>query len=546
MEAPPANRRGLLDCRSEFVTILVPAIAGMAYALSVYSRIGFAFSWFAMAAFAFSVRLSKTWAQCRRVGMLFGLSFFGIQFDFLRTIEVPGNWLGFGPLTLFWMVLVLGGAMVWQFCSIAIRWLWHERGYPCFFALPVAVLTVELLVECFARFVLKTSGGACQLALRQVDCPWLLQAAAGGSWTVSWLTAALIGLGIDNFCCLPVWCEGTARRHQIPFAIAFLLMLGLSVCQNKDGWTTASAAGPRILIVPAFVSLGDEHTGLKGLVRLAKSAPQFQIAIWPEFAIPTITSTPIANDPLDEIVSTLKCSALVGGRRIDPDRLGPLNSAVCVTWPDRRRSFYDKRFLMPGFEGGHSLLPFQSWFINSGNSFDESNMYLEGRRPRGALLLPTFTTSKNVVATATFGVGICHDICFAEWGVDWMHMADPPNFFVQIANESDDWTWRIQPLLLAMARLRAVETQRTVVRCVRNGLSGVIGPDGRLLQLADRDDHHRPFVTEPIPLVREIGIGIRIGHIPCLIFAVSLTWIIGCVLRNRRTRSEIESGTVRI
>lgn len=545
MEALLENKRGPVARWSVRVTMFISTIAGILYALSVYTRFGFALSWFALAAFAFVVQQSKTWTQCRQNGLVFGLCFFGIQFDCLRTTGLAGEWFGFGQFTISWMALVLSGALIWQFISIAIRWLWSERGFPCCFALPVAVLTAEFLVDCCARIVLNTSGGVCQLALRQVDCPWLLQAAvAGGSWAVSWLTATLIGLGIDTFFCLAAWRD---RRHRIVVIFSLLFVFGFCVPEIQNQRTTVTVEGPRILIVPSAFSADDDHSGRNDLVRLAKSAPNVQLAIWPELAIPTsVAAQATANDPVDKMVTSLECSTLVGAQRIDLDRHGPLNSTVYVTWPNHQRAFYDKRFLTPGFEGRQSLTPFQSWLVPSESSFAEPSMYLAGMRPRKPFLLPTLSISENIAVTATFGVGICHDICFPEWGMDWMQMEESPDFLVQIANESADWTWRIQPLLLNMARLRAVEAQRTVVRCVRNGLSSVIGPDGRLLQLADRNNHQRPFVTAPIPLVRRIGLGTRIGHLPCLMTELSLTGIIGCVLRHRRPKSESESVTGRI
>lgn len=548
MEVLLENRCGRSDRWSVRVTTYISAIAGILYALSIYSRFGFAWSWLALAAFVFSVRQSETYAQCRRSGLVFGLFFFGVQFDCLRTTGLAGDWFGFGQFTISWMALVLGGALIWQFISIAIRWFWTERGYPCCFALPVAVLTAEFLVDYFARFVLNTTGGACQLAVRQVDCPWLLQAAAvGGSTAVSWLTATLIGLSFDVFFCLVSWSDRPHRRHRIIVIIPLLFVVGFCVWRLQDQGPTVTVSGPRILIVPDTFSAGDEHSGRNGLVRLARSAPPVELAIWPELAIPTsIAAQTTANDPLDDMVSSLECSILVGAPRIDPNQNGPCNSAVYVTWPNHQRSFYDKRFLTPGFEGRQSLTPFQSWFVPAENSFAEPSMYLAGTRPTKTFLVPTRPKSENISVAVTFGVGICHDICFPEWGMEWMQMKEPPDFLVQIANESADWTWRVQPLLLGMARLRAVETQRTVVRCVRNGLSGVIGPDGRLLQFSDRNHHQRPFVTAPIPIVRWIGLGTRIGHLPCLMIELSLTGILGCVLRHRRPKSESESATGRI
>lgn len=548
MEVLLENKCSRSDRWSVRVTTHISAIAGILYALSIYSRFGFAWSWLALAAFVFSVRQSETCAQCRRSGLVFGLFFFGVQFDCLRTTGLAGDWFGFGQFTISWMALVLCGALIWQFISIAIRWLWTECGYPCCFALPVAVLTAEFLVDFFAHFVLNTTGGACQLALRQVDCPWLLQAAAiGGSRAVSWLTATLIGLSIDAFFCLGAWNRWPHRRHPIVVMIVLLFVVGFCVFAAQDQGPTETISGPRILIVPDTFSAVDEDTGRNGLVRMAQSAPPVQLAIWPELAIPTSVAVQrTANDPIDEMVSGLECAILVGVPRIDPDRNGPCNSAVYVTWPNHQCTFYDKRFLTPGFEGGHSLTPFQAWFVPSENSFAEPSMYLAGARPTEPFLLPTLTNSENIPIAATFGVGICHDICFSEWGMDWMRMNESPDFLVQIANESADWSWRIQPLLLGMARLRAVETQRSVVRCVRNGFSGVIGPDGRLLQLVDRNHHRRPFVTGPIPLARRTILGASIGHFPCLIVELCLTGIIGCVLQHRRPKSGSESLTGRV
>ena len=77
-----------------------------------------------------------------------------------------------------------------------------------------------------------------------------------------------------------------------------------------------------------------------------------------------------------------------------------------------------------------------------------------------------------------------------------------PDLLVVIANETFDTSGRVQPLLLACARMRAIECRRPLIRCVSGGFSAVINANGQLIFCSKRSAWTDPFVCPAIPLDR--------------------------------------------
>jgi apolipoprotein N-acyltransferase len=91
---------------------------------------------------------------------------------------------------------------------------------------------------------------------------------------------------------------------------------------------------------------------------------------------------------------------------------------------------------------------------------------------------------------------------------------------------------------LAMARIRAVESDRAVVVASTTGVSAIIGPDGALL--AHTGTWQQAILDGRVPLVSSITLADRVGQWPeYVITALTLAafaWALASALRRRNRR----------
>jgi apolipoprotein N-acyltransferase len=91
---------------------------------------------------------------------------------------------------------------------------------------------------------------------------------------------------------------------------------------------------------------------------------------------------------------------------------------------------------------------------------------------------------------------------------------------------------------LAMARIRAIENDRSVVVASTTGISAIVAPDGRLM--ASTRTWTRAEIEARVPLRSSITLADRLGGWPEAVLAwatvAALAWVISQELRRRRER----------
>jgi apolipoprotein N-acyltransferase len=97
---------------------------------------------------------------------------------------------------------------------------------------------------------------------------------------------------------------------------------------------------------------------------------------------------------------------------------------------------------------------------------------------------------------------------------------------------------------LAMARIRAVEFNRSVVVASTTGVSAIIRPNGSLI--VTTGTWKRAEIEATVPLRTSMTIADRIGGWPEAVIAwatvAALAWIMGGSLWRRRRRDQAEPG----
>ncbi|MEO0530082.1 MAG: prepilin-type N-terminal cleavage/methylation domain-containing protein [Planctomycetota bacterium] len=135
-----------------------------------------------------------------------------------------------------------------------------------------------------------------------------------------------------------------------------------------------------------------------------------------------------------------------------------------------------------------------------------------------------------------FGCSICYDAAFTEHSRMVMQ-SGPVDFFVHCGSETADNRGVLQKHLLCMARLRAIETRRPILRNASGGYSGIIDSSGRFTPVAE-PAINRVVLTGPLPLDDRPSPYIAWGDVLTPLVAVGCFagWGLGLLGRNGRIR----------
>ncbi|HET9400295.1 MAG TPA: apolipoprotein N-acyltransferase [Candidatus Acidoferrales bacterium] len=195
------------------------------------------------------------------------------------------------------------------------------------------------------------------------------------------------------------------------------------------------------------------------------------------------------------------------------------NSAALLVPPGREAFLYDKIHLVPFAEHvpfGKLFTFVRSITIEVGN-FESGNDYKAGTLPDGN----------------RFGVFICYESIFPSEVRKFV--ASGAQFLVNISN--DGWFGRsaAPEQHFAMARVRAIENRRWLLRCTNNGYTASIDPYGRIVAQLPTDV--RDHLLAPYAARSDLTLYARFGDwLPWLCVMVSAGFLIA---NFRRTRAKI-------
>ncbi len=179
---------------------------------------------------------------------------------------------------------------------------------------------------------------------------------------------------------------------------------------------------------------------------------------------------------------------MTGGTALQFDRMGraltATNSVFAVDHRARIVGRYDKAHLVP--YGEYLPMPWLLKPIGLDRLVPGSMDFAEGPGPR-ALNVPGF---------GPIGIQICYEIIFSGQVVD---RANRPRGLFNPSNDAWFGKWG-PPQHLAQARMRAIEEGLPIIRATPNGISAVIGADGRLIGTVPHETAGAIEVPMPEPL----------------------------------------------
>jgi apolipoprotein N-acyltransferase len=416
-----------------------------------------------------------------------GLAFNLITADWMRTLDggqglaspSAPNWLRQAEaLAIFWPVtLYLGRTFIqaMPFLPMAVSlptiWLCHES----------LVRYVSVLIdETGWPFYFLGYSTAPGLVMSQVadisgvsTASMLIACVNGGLWDL-WGVARTWRL-------LPRPKAALVRALMVP---SFLLVASLGYGRWRLDQTTVEV-GPSVVLMPRG-NLDKNANCIECVASVLEHQPVPDLLLWSESAFaPTIaipgnppalrtssagTAASSTLGQLENVAKRIGASIVIGCTRAHEGANGieRFNSAVFI---DPRMGFshcYDKVHLVPERE----FIPHTGFFSGSHSTYE-----------RGSELPLCDLECQHSRRKFAFCMSICYDIGFARLYRQYMHNAlGRPEFFTVCSSERSDSTGRLARDLLIMAKFRAIECRRAIVRNVYCGHSGTIDGNGQLQQ----------------------------------------------------------------
>lgn len=413
------------------------------------------------------LRLEAHWTAIK-LGLVFGfIAMFG---GYYWLIHVLREFSGF-PLALcilFASVLVLQQAGAFG----VFAWLWHlahKRGLSPTLALVISATTAEFAYPMLFPYYYGASFH---------NVPILLQTAElGGPLLVSVLCFLINGTIFELWQVRKSPSRLAWRKIAISSGLVFLaLAYGLVRIDQVDRRVSVA---PKInvgLVQANMDTLGKRDDPVEGLHRHIRLSQELEfkhnldLLIWPESAYAWAIPQELSN-VRRAVMGPLKTPLLFGAisRRSGKPLPRVYNTAFITDAHGNLKGNYDKTYLLAFGE----YLPFgdifpvlYEWSPRSGRFMrgEHVNALPLGRWHVGTLIcyediLPAFVRKLINQSNPHFLVNITNDAWFGNTTEPWEH--------------------------LALAKLRAVEHRRFLVRATNSGVSAIVDPVGRLVSRTD-------------------------------------------------------------
>jgi apolipoprotein N-acyltransferase len=263
----------------------------------------------------------------------------------------------------------------------------------------------------------------------------------------------------------------TGRKRTMAVLLAVLPWISGAIFQQHE-WTEVTGQPVRTTIVQGGVSqerkwAREQFWPTLNLYRSSIDAhPDSELIVWPEVALPATIDQ--VEDYLDEIEHAVKRrgqSLLLGILERQAAEGAIYNSMVMMG--GKSRQIYRKRHLVPFGE----YFPVPDFVRQWMRMMSLPNTDLGSGAAEQALL---------VTASGTrLAIAICYEDAY---GAEQLYAFPEASILINVSN--DAWFGdSIAPHQhLEIARMRALEVGRYVVRSTNNGVSAFIGPDGAILE----------------------------------------------------------------
>lgn len=400
-----------------------------------------------------------------RRGAMFGIGFFGVGISW---VFVSIHYHGYVslPLSLFLtLLLVLVMALFPALLGYLLARFFpprFERRYArikLLLVMPAAWVLVE-----WVRGWFMTGFPWLALGYSQTDTLLAGWAAAIGVFGLSWIVALnaalLAALLLD-------------RAGRLWYALGLLAIWLLAWPLQNSYWTDPSGAPIKAALLQGNVSQDTKWSPdsrvptIQLYTELTRQNWGADLIIWPETALPAFyDEVGQFLDDLEQEARQHRSDLLIGLLSYGKDGYSYYNSMVNLRSDSAgEREMYHKNHLVPFTE----YLPLK-WLLGDLVHFMQVPMsdFSRGgddQKPLG-------------VAGQHAGISICYEDAFGE---EMIRALPAATFLVNVSNDAwfdDSWA---PPQHLQMARMRALETERPMLRATNTGISAIIDAKGQVL-----------------------------------------------------------------
>lgn len=451
--------------------------------------------------------------QAAFIGWLFGLGFFGTGVSWVYvSIHTYGN-----------TVAPLAALLTTIFCAaLATLFSLQAYLYQKLFSQRAAVLgfaVIWLLFE-WLRSWLFTGFPWLYLGYAAIDTPISQFASIGGVWLLSALILA-ISLSAASF----IYYRETLGQRLPAIISASVAVVLLTALLIPKQWTYRAGEVIDITVLQPNI---DQHIKwnsfhLSDILTKYYTATEpllgDNVIIWPETAIPSLY--PNVENFLAPLISKQRemGGQLISGvpsKVIDPDfpKGRRIHNSILNLTQD---TVYHKQRLVPFGE----YIPFQQEFQDLFNFLNIPDF--------------TFSLPKQIpqplmqVGEYNYSTAICYEIAYPELVRQYSQKAH-----VILTLSNDTWfTGSIGPdQHFQIARMRAIENNRWLVRSANNGISAIVSPQGEVKEIAPR--YVEAILKGTIEPLQGLTPYQRMGHWPLI--ALYLMLAVFLFVWNRKSR----------
>lgn len=389
-------------------------------------------------------------------GWAYGLGLLGFGVFWLHiSIDQFGN-MGTAAAIALTLLFVLSLALYYGLVGWLTVRLWHRGGWPLLALVP----SLWVLGEWLRGWVL-TGFPWLVLGYSQIDSPLGGYAPLVGVYGVSWV--ALLS-GVLLFLVMR-----PAVPQRLWLAAALALLWGGGALLTRIAWTEPAGAVLRVSLIQGNVAQEakwrrdalrptlDLYTGL------TREQWQSDLIIWPETAVPAFAHQVerLLLEPLAAEAQANQSELLIGIPQWDVGGGAYYNSMLSL---GGERGSYAKRHLVPFGE----FMPLKQWLQPLINWLQiPMSDFTPGDAPRPLLPLAGYMA----------GISICYEDAFGEEMIEALPQAA---FLVNASNDA----WFGDSLAprqhLEIARMRALESGRYLLRSTNTGISALIDPKGKI------------------------------------------------------------------
>lgn len=439
---------------------------------------------------------------------------------------------------------LFGVGTSWVYVSI------HTYGHA---PVPVAILVTGLFVALLALFPALLGYFAARLVTR--PSPWLPVVVLPAGWVLldwlrSWLFtgfpwlnlgysqidsplggfAPVIGVhGVGLAAALSAGLLVALLRYGRRWLSALVLagLWGIGVLLGHTQWTVPAGEPLKASLIQGNIAQGvkwdraQRRPTLERYLAMTRAHWDSDVVVWPESAIPALYHQ-VADGYLAVLEDEARAShtdLLIGLLVYDFVKENYYNSIMSL---GSERGFYHKHHLVPFGE----YFPIQGWLRDRLEFIDLPNSDFTA----GAAKQPLLHVAGHKVASL-----ICYEAAFGEELLPYLPEAE---LLVNVSNDG----WFGDSLAphqhLEIARMRALETGRYLLRATNTGISAIIDPRGKLLGVTPQFES--TVLTGQVEPRAGATPYVRAGNFPVVVAALLLL-VAGVAFVNKAGRRIVGS-----